>query len=255
MKTTHAMILAAGYGSRLEPDEGHKILTKVNGTPLFDYHLENFQKLGVSTVTVVTGYENEALEEKLRSWTLPRQIDLNLAYNPDFDSSNGISVLAGVDEAIDSMGPGSALPLWLTMSDHIFAPRIFDKLRSDFHDVTNPDFGGLLGVDRKIDSIFDLPDANKVDFDEDDRKLRGIDKKLDEFNLIDIGLFWAGRGFVDALRQAREEEGDCSTSDAVRQLCTRDHFRFWDIGDHLWQDIDTPEAKGYAEGLVEDGKI
>ena len=60
--THHAIILAAGFGSRLQAQEGHKLLAMLAGRPLLDYHLDGFQRLGVTTVTIVTGFRHEALE-------------------------------------------------------------------------------------------------------------------------------------------------------------------------------------------------
>lgn len=242
--TTHAIILAAGFGSRLQPEEGHKILTRVQGRPLLDYHLDNFARLGVTDITVVTGFESEALMEQLEQWSVPRKIALHAAFNPDFESGNGQSVLAGVDTARERFGD-SATPFWLTMSDHLFDPRIFDRLADDWQ--PDNDTGAMLAVDHKLDTIFDMPDANKLRTDDD--TLVAIGKGLEQFDLVDVGLFWCGEPFVAALEAELEERGDCSTSDAMKRLAAHGQADFWDIGAYLWQDVDTPRAHAYAEGL------
>ncbi|QDG53273.1 hypothetical protein FIV42_21755 [Persicimonas caeni] len=247
-ETTHAVILAAGFGSRLAPEEGHKILAKIGGRSLLDYHLDNFARLGVEHLTVVTGYKNEALTEALESRSLPQGMQLRAAYNADFESSNGISVLAGVDAAVEALGADSALPFWLTMSDHIFDPALMERIERDFLPVEPGTIEGMLGVDHKLDTIFDMPDANKIAVS--NGEFQDIGKELEVFNLIDVGLFWCGGGFVEALRAEKAERGDCNTSDAVRRLCAADAFCFWDVGPHLWQDVDTPEARAHAERLV-----
>src|SRR5690554_1173162 len=155
--TAHAIILAAGFGSRLQADEGHKLLVKIGGRTMLSWHLENFHRLGVSRVTVVTGYENEVLARAIAEGAARESITVRCAHNPDFKTSNGISVLAGVDAARAEMGD-AAVPFWLTMSDHLFDPAMFLKLREAFP----PAYGdrsdgveGMLVVDQKLDSIFD----------------------------------------------------------------------------------------------------
>ncbi|MFW5966757.1 MAG: NTP transferase domain-containing protein [Persicimonas sp.] len=250
-QTSHAIILAAGFGSRLSPDEGHKILVEIAGKPLLDYHLEQFAALGVSDVTVVTGYRNEALEATLASHALPPGVTLHSAHNPDFETSNGISVLAGVDAAVAKLGGDAALPFWLTMSDHVFDPALAARLEGDFVPrLDDRSFEGMLVVDKKLDTIFDMPDANKIALS--DGELAAIGKELEAFDRVDAGLFWCAKGFVEALRAERRARGDCSTSDAVRRLAADGAFLFWDIGPHLWQDVDTPEARAHAEKLARD---
>jgi 1L-myo-inositol 1-phosphate cytidylyltransferase len=249
-ETTHAIILAAGFGSRLGAEEGHKLLARVGGRSLLDYHLDNFATLGVRQVTVVTGYRNDALAAELRRHSLPRGMNLETAFNADFESSNGISVLAGVDAALETFGADEALPFWLTMSDHVFEPELFVRLRDDFLGVDSPNVEGMLGVDRKLDTIFDMPDANKIAFA--NGHFSDIGKELDVFEMIDVGLFWCNHGFVQALRDEKTRRGDCNTSDAVRRLAAEEAFCFWDVGECLWQDVDTPEARAHAERLVKE---
>lgn len=244
----HAIILAAGFGSRLDPDEGHKILVEVGGRTLLDAHLSNFAKVGVEHLTVVTGYRSEALAAQLEAHSHRSGLAVHTAFNPDFESSNGLSVLAGVDAAGEALGDAVAVPFWLTMSDHLFDPALFERLGRDFLPADPAECQGMLAVDRKLDTIFDMPDANKVQTR--DGELVAIGKQLADFDLVDVGLFWCHEGFVDALRAELAERGDCNTSDAVRRLSAAGQFCFWDVGPHLWQDVDTPGARAHAEELV-----
>lgn len=256
--TPHAIILAAGFGSRLQAEEGHKLLVEIGGRTMLSRHLENFHRLGVSRVTVVTGYENKVLAGAISEAEARESITVRCAHNPDFKTSNGISVLAGVDAARADMGD-HAVPFWLTMSDHLFDPDLFFKLRETFSPAYSAgvdNVEGMLVVDQKLDTIFDMPDANKLAFDRDDKtsdaRLRAIGKDVPDFELVDAGLFWCGQGFVEGLRAEKRERGDCCTSDAVRRLDARGTFCFWDLDEHLWQDVDTPEARAHAELIAQD---
>lgn len=64
-KTEHAIILAAGIGTRLKPltDHSPKCLTEVNGRSILINTLKNLSTLGIRSCTIVTGY----LGEKIKS--------------------------------------------------------------------------------------------------------------------------------------------------------------------------------------------
>ena len=240
MNTRHAVILAAGYGSRLNPQEGHKLLATIGSRPLLEHHLANFAALKVDRVVVVTGYEAADLREAVHRFDPPGSMEVQCVHNDDFDAGNGISVLTGADALGDP-----APPFWLTMSDHLFEPGLFDGLNARIGAVIDERTEGVLLIDRKLDRIFDMPDANKLRLDGE----FAIGKQLDEFDAVDIGLFWCGPGFVEALRREKNARGDCSTSDAVRRLVKAGRFAFFDVGEALWQDVDTPAAREHAEKL------
>ncbi|MFU8804548.1 MAG: NTP transferase domain-containing protein [Bradymonadaceae bacterium] len=250
VNSPYAMILAAGFGSRLNPEEGHKLLAHVGGRPLIDYHLDNFARLGVHTTIVVTGHRSDDLEAPLEAVERPEAMDIVFAHNADYKRSNGLSVLAGV-ERLRACEDGGFAPFWLTMSDHLFEPAFFDDLASRFHAGRSSRWQGALGVDYKLDTIFDMPDATKVAVGT--APLR-IGKELERFDAVDVGLFWCDRGFVAALEEERALRDDCSTSDAVRRLHEQDAFGFWDIGHRFWQDVDTPGAHEHAEVLLKGWK-
>ncbi|NYG45493.1 NDP-sugar pyrophosphorylase family protein [Bradyrhizobium sp. IAR9] len=59
-----AVILAAGFGSRLRPltDLRPKPLVEVNGTPILYNALRNLESVGVEEVTIVVGYRKDAIQ-------------------------------------------------------------------------------------------------------------------------------------------------------------------------------------------------
>ena len=60
-----ALILAAGFGSRLAPitDTCPKSLVPVNGKPILMKQIENLLENGVNDITIVSGYKAEILEK------------------------------------------------------------------------------------------------------------------------------------------------------------------------------------------------
>ena len=240
--TKKAVILAAGFGSRLDADEGHKLLVPLGDRPLLEHHVANFLALGVDEILVVTGFRAHALQAAVAEVEAPEGMTIRCVHNPDYDGPNGLSVLAGA-RALEGDEP-----FWLTMSDHLFEPALFDDLGRRFDSWRDPRWEGVLCIDRKLDTIFDMPDATKLRLDGDEF---AIGKEIAPFDVVDAGLFWCAAGFVDALQLELDARGGCSTSDAVRRLYERDAFGFWDIGPALWQDVDTPGARTHAEGLIQ----
>jgi choline kinase len=245
--TNHAIILAAGKGSRLEPDEGHKLLVEIDGRTMLDRHLANFQRLGVTDVTVVVGWEHRALQRDLEAHEVPEGMTVHTAINPAFEGSLGLSVLVGADQASRNSEVDAAVPFWLTMSDHIYEPALFERLADTFETERPEGTEAMLAVDGEIEAIFDVPDATKLRVDAEGN-VEEVGKKVEEFDWADTGLFWCDQGFVDALDELRRERGDgFKTAAAVHALDERGALWLWDVGEARWQDVDTPEARRHAE--------
>lgn len=60
-----AVILAAGFGSRIRPltDNKHKSMLEVAGQPILGRMLENVQAAGITDVVVITGYREDEVKE------------------------------------------------------------------------------------------------------------------------------------------------------------------------------------------------
>lgn len=79
-----AIILAAGEGSRLRPltDEKPKCLVEISGKPALQWQLETFNDLGISDISIVTGYKNSAFETySLKKYYNASFADTNMIYS------------------------------------------------------------------------------------------------------------------------------------------------------------------------------
>jgi len=67
VKETRALLLAAGFGTRLKPltDIWPKCLMPIRNRPLLEYWLSILQKSGISNVLVNTHYLSEHVERFL----------------------------------------------------------------------------------------------------------------------------------------------------------------------------------------------
>lgn len=234
------VILAAGFGSRLKDTvkkSSLKPLTPVAGTPLIFRAIKSLKKAGCTKVVVVLGYGYQ----KIRSAILEAfadDLEVFTTYNCDFESRNGVSVLAAA-----KFLEGDFI---LTMADHVLDSNIMEKAGSHIP----PDNGATLLVDYKIDSIFDIQDATKVLSEEN--KLISIGKELKEYNCIDTGVFVATDGLVEVLEDLYRKKGDVSLSEGIQELADRGRMTTLDIGKAFWQDVDTPEMLEHAENKLKE---
>ncbi len=83
-----ALILAAGYGSRLAPitDNIPKSLVPVNGTPILFKQIENLLENGITDITVISGYKGEVLEKQVKEkWP-----QINIIKSEDYATTNNM---------------------------------------------------------------------------------------------------------------------------------------------------------------------
>ncbi len=146
------VVLAAGFGSRLAAEgdaSSTKPLLVVGNRPLFDRTLHSLEVAGCRAVVIVVGHEAELLQRRIEvDYTGP--LPLIFAHNPDYQLSNGLSVLCAAPHVGDEFV--------LTMADHVLGDELM-RLARDHHP---PPDGATLCVDYKLDTIFDMDDATKV---------------------------------------------------------------------------------------------
>jgi 1L-myo-inositol 1-phosphate cytidylyltransferase len=231
------LILAAGNGSRIASvaDGSPKPLVPVCGVPLLEHVMTSAREAGIERFVIVAGYRADLI----RRWLSDRSmhgISVTLIENLEYQKANGVSALAAKTE-LDQ-------PFLLLMSDHIFEPKTArGLLRQPLSDDEV-----ILAVDSKIDRVFDLDDATKVQ-----RKgnyIIGIGKDLPSYDALDTGMFLCSSALFDRLEAARKN-GDCSLSDGMRRLAQDWKLRAFDIGDGHWQDVDSPQALEHVERIFD----
>ena len=231
-KIKEAVILMAGSGSRLRllDDNLLKPLIPLQGRPLISYTIESLAAVGVEKITAVIGFHADRLRAGMRA-LVPAKIDLRFVENREWQRPNGISLLAASGSVTG--------PFMLTMGDHLFAQEIFHSLSS----TADPKLLNV-AIDKKIESIFDLDDAMKVQTS--GGEVIKIGKQLETYNAIDIGAFVCPRNIFDQVKQINEED-DSSLAAAVQLMASRKKARAIDIGDAWWHDVDTPQMLRNAE--------
>jgi 1L-myo-inositol 1-phosphate cytidylyltransferase len=229
---TDVVILMAGTGSRLRASGEvlPKPLVPILGRPLISYIADALAKAGVETLHAIVGANNDSLVESLRP-LIPATMRLNPIRNPDWQKQNGLSVLCASGHVTE--------PFLLLMGDHLFDPAILSLV------LENSAAGSLnLAVDKKLETIFDIDDAMKVQTSGE--QVITLGKNLTTYDAIDTGIFLCPDELFDYLQRAKRD-GDCSLADGVRLMATDGKVRAIDIGPAWWQDVDTPAMRAHAE--------
>jgi choline kinase len=225
----------AGTGSRLRgsADTIAKPLIPIAGRPLISYAIDSFDKAGVKTLHAVVGPNGDELAAAVAP-LLPSHMQFRPIANPNWQKQNGVSLLTAAGKV--------HAPFFLAMGDHLFESSILEQL------VAHADLNLLnLAIDKKIDSIFDLDDAMKVQTV--DNRIVAIGKKLETYDAIDTGIFLCPKTLFDYLRRALKND-DCALADGVRLMAKDRKALAIDIEEAWWQDVDTPEMLVRAEQEV-----
>lgn len=222
-----ALILAAGRGKRLQQSKP-KPLTPLLGLTLIERSLHTLKEAGIDEAVIVVGYRGREIINYLQKKTPP--IRLQFVENTEWELGNGTSVL-------------SAKPVLegehflLMMCDHIFETGIITRLMQ-------PRKRCAITIDHNLDHIFDLEDATKLQI-EHSTPLR-IGKRLETFNAVDCGIFYATPELFTALETARAEK-KYQLTDAVQHLIKQHRIDTVDVTGKFWMDLDTPESLQHAE--------
>ncbi len=234
-----ALIIAAGFGSRLREVSESKPLTPIAGIPLLELGVRQAKAAGAQRVVVVTGYQADLIEaflpdlsERIGIPVLPERID-------DWSTPNGYSVMAGAARIVREGGSD----FLLMMSDHIFSASILSRLAQQ----GGADRGVTLAIDRRTTSeLVDPDDATWVDTDERGF-IRAIGKTIPVYNAVDCGAFLATQELSQAIAAAIAEGKSGSLSDGMQRLANAGRAATWDIGEAWWIDVDDPAMLDLAE--------
>lgn len=110
-----ALILAAGFGSRLAPitDSVPKSLVPVSGTPILFKQIQNLIENGISDITIISGYKADVLENAVHTeWP-----DIHIVESVDYATTNNMySAWLG----IKAMFPYGDIQPFLMMNADVF---------------------------------------------------------------------------------------------------------------------------------------
>ena len=230
-----ALIIAAGYGSRLAAISPSKPLTPVCNVPIIELSIRQAMLAGITRVVVVTGHEADRLERFLADLSARLGIAIVPVRLKDWSTPNGHSVIAGATRC-----DGNYL---LMMADHLFDVEILARLINE----SPAEHALTLAIDRRIDNpLVDPDDATWVQTD-DTGLIRAIGKTITPYNAVDCGAFLATPALAPAIGAAIAAGKAGSLSEGVTVLAEAGRAGTLDIDDAWWIDIDDPHFHAIAE--------
>ncbi|MFX0198042.1 MAG: NTP transferase domain-containing protein [Candidatus Hodarchaeota archaeon] len=227
-----AVILAAGYGSRLSPhiDTLPKPLTPLNGTPLIEWVLNSLENVtySIRRVFIVTGYRYKALIAHLAAIQANYEFEIVSVISHQFWKGNGSSLCAAEKYIREG-------PFLLLMGDHIVEPAIIETV---LHSKNKGNVDVALCTDRTpffSNREHDLP--TKVLLDDNSRMI-DIGKRIPIWNCIDTGVFLMTRNIFNALHSLYTEK--LTITGGVKNLIrTKNPIIGVDVSGMFWSDVDT----------------
>ncbi|MBN2424936.1 MAG: NTP transferase domain-containing protein [Calditrichaceae bacterium] len=227
-----AVIIAAGMGNRLwaKTDKIPKTLLPYKNGTVLSTIINNLTQAGIDEIIIVLGYNKTYIENYLKENRVTGN-KISFMTNSEWERGNGLSVYLTRELTNDE-------PFMLSMSDHIVPVSAIKRV------IESKKQTNLLLVDPKIDAIFDIDDATKVQLSGE--KIINIGKEIRDYNYIDCGIFRLDSRFYQAMENTLKA-GQESISAAVNQLVASDDMEGIPMqDDEFWIDIDTPEAYKYA---------
>lgn len=241
----HAIILAAGRGSRLaehNPDGDPKCLMTFGGRSLLARHLDILYRAGIRQVDLVVGYEADRIIDHVA--TLSSRPDVAFHFNPRYEQGSVLSLLAA-RETLDAGGPVLVMD-----ADVLYHPGILQALvetRIDNCYLLDRDF-----VDGDEPVKIAVQDGVMVEFRKQLAQDLGYDTLGESVGFFRFGPECAATIAEECARFENEGLGDAPHEEALRNVLLRDpgSFGFEDVTGLPWIEIDFPEDVIRAEQAV-----
>jgi choline kinase len=232
----HAIILAAGRGSRLahhNPDGNPKCLMEFGGRSLLARHLDLLHRFGIKKAELVIGYEADRIVAHVA--TLASRPDIGLHFNPRYEQGSVISLWA----AADTLRSDDAV---LVMdADVLYHPAILERL-------VRTDLENCYLMDRDFTHVEEpvkiaVRDGEMVEFRK--RLAEGL-----EYDTIgeSVGFFRFGPDCATRIADACARYDGEGLADAPHEEALRDvllerpgAFGVEDVTGLPWIEIDFPE--------------
>jgi choline kinase len=230
-----ALILAAGYGSRLAALGAPKPLVPVAGVSLLEWSVRQAACVGITRAVVTTGHRAAEVEARLPGISYRTGVQLEACRLSDWSRPNGHSVMAGA-----SMITGNYL---LMMADHLFSTGLLGTIMRDF----DRRGGAALAIDQAMTGpAIDPDDATWVRRRANGRIAR-IGKHLTHYDAVDCGAFIATPDLAAAIGEVVAEGAAGSLSEGMQRLADMGAADTVDVTGNWWIDVDCPQMHRLAE--------
>lgn len=234
----NAVILAAGYGSRLSGMQAPKPLVEVAGVSLLEWSVRQMATAGIMRAVIVTGHRADEIEVRLPCIAQATGVALEPCRLADWSRPNGNSVIAGSERI-----SGNYL---LVMADHLFSAALLQELVTGF----DRSSGAALAIDRRVDGpAIDPADATWVRCGATGH-IAQIGKHLTCYDAVDCGAFIATPDLARAIAETIAAGASGSLSEGMQRLADEGLAETVDVTGAAWIDVDNPAMLAMAETMA-----
>ena len=251
----HALVFAAGRGSRLRPytDATPKPLLEIDGVPLLERTLRSVGAAGIDMITIVVGYRAEAVREAIGtavegvpvSYAVQTErLGLAHAVRTAFEDGYGVTEPDALSDTSGVGGDGDLPTDVITVNgDNVFGPDCdLSRLCETHHE---PAVDGTLLLDRV--SRNEAEATARIDL-ADDETVRSLESATGTVDGPTSGYIAAGvqthdaHALYDACRRVdRAETGEYELTDALESLLA-DGRRYVGVELEGWHlNVNTPD--------------
>lgn len=254
--TTVALILAAGFGSRLRPltDARPKCMVELAGRTVLARQLDVFRAYKVDRVAIVLGHGADSVDAK--------GVGLQVFKNPDYSLTNMVESMMRARDLFDG-----ASDVIISYGDIVYERRVLSAVLADTHAIS-------VAVDRRWRQLWQLRmedplnDAETMRFGSDGRisELGKRPRSLDEIQGQYMGLFRIRAevartvtAFHDGLDRSKRYDGRDVPNMFMTSFIQAMIDAGFDIGAALvdggWVEIDTIADLERYDGLAASGRL
>ena len=230
-----ALILAAGFGSRLAPitDNLPKSLVPVNGTPILFKQIDNLHENGIFDITVVSGYKAEVLQ----SAVLEKYSDIKIIESVDYATTNN---MYSAYIAKDAIGEGEFL---MMNADVFFDASVITSLLA----FENPD-AIVVDIGRYIEESMKVveKDGFLVEISKQITPERALGCSIDVYKFSKEG----GQAFFNKCKEYIEQRKELKkwSEVALNDILPEQHFKACPLVGR-WLEIDNHDDLEAAKSL------
>jgi 1L-myo-inositol 1-phosphate cytidylyltransferase len=234
----NALILAAGYGSRIAALGKPKPLVALAGQSLLEWSVRQAAAAGITRAVVVTGHRGAEIAACLPDISERTGVKVDACPVRDWSVPNGHSVLAGAARI-----SGNYL---LMMADHVFSADLLRMIVRDMGRQNNT----ALAIDRNVAGPAIEPDDATWVLRHPDGRIAQIGKQLTRFDAVDCGAFLATPDLAEAIAAGIAEGAAGRLSEGMQRLAAQGAADTIDVSGHTWIDVDDPQMLALAEAMA-----
>ena len=233
MKTRTGVILAAGWGERLDSQDSLKPLVHIGHKSLIIWNVERMQETGLDNIYVVLGYGGELIEKELLA---------NPFVNTKIKFINNPKWQDGMLSSISVIGDIIKEPFFLSPCDLFFEYNPFDIFFND-----DMQFNGVTSLICPSSVQEDFTGANLRINVLGDGSISYV-KVPDLNSSIETGIYHFGADAVKTIKSVTNENGGLRTLPLVfEHLSKIDMLKVLYLKQQTWFDVNTPSVRIRAE--------